>query len=324
MAAQDWAEPLVLETTAEDPGLGQTRAALEEGVDLVCAMGGDGTVRAVAEVLSGTTIPMGCSRPAPETCWPATSCCRGLLEAAVAVATGGRNKHIDVGWISLDGGERRAFLVMAGIGFDAHVMEATSEQFKARVASRPTSPKGPSTSSGRASPRPWSSTVESRSPARRARCWPATVAASPAASSSCRTQSSTTVSSTSSRSRPRASTGWPAPRPTSWPASRRATPSSTGGPHGGSRWGSRSPKGRDRRRCHRRDLVRAHRDRAPQPHRAGLDRGAGHAVADRLTSARQRQPAGTRQRKGLETHRSLIPTKGLLGYLRRARGAPSR
>ena len=59
MAAQDWAEPLVLETTAEDPGLGQTRAALEEGVDLVCAMGGDGTVRAVAEVLSGTTIPMG-------------------------------------------------------------------------------------------------------------------------------------------------------------------------------------------------------------------------------------------------------------------------
>ena len=63
--------------------------------------------------------------------------------------------------------------------------------------------------------------------------------------------------------------------------------------------GVEAPEGRDRRRCHRRDLVRAHRDRAPQPHRAGLDRGANHAVADRLTSARQRQPAGTRQRKGL-------------------------
>ena len=134
MAAQDWAEPLVLETTAEDPGLGQTRAALEEGVDLVCAMGGDGTVRAVAEVLSGTTIPMGLlpagtgNLLARNLLLPADS-----LEAAVAVATGGRNTHIDVGWISLDAGKRRAFLVMAGIGFDAHVMEATSEQFKARV-----------------------------------------------------------------------------------------------------------------------------------------------------------------------------------------------
>jgi Sphingosine kinase and enzymes related to eukaryotic diacylglycerol kinase len=59
MTAQDWQEPLVMETTAEDPGLGQTRAALSEGVDLVCAMGGDGTVRAVAQALTGSTTPMG-------------------------------------------------------------------------------------------------------------------------------------------------------------------------------------------------------------------------------------------------------------------------
>ena len=160
MTAQDWQEPLVMETTAEDPGLGQTRAALSEGVDLVCAMGGDGTVRAVAQALTGSTTPMGLL-PAGT----GNLLARNLLvpmdsiEDAVVVATGGRNRHIDVGWITLDptdvppteghdkpdeepgegagspnpGPERQAFLVMAGIGFDAHVMEATSEEFKARV-----------------------------------------------------------------------------------------------------------------------------------------------------------------------------------------------
>lgn len=187
LTAEGWQPPLVLGTTAQDPGLGQTSAALAEGVDLVCAMGGDGTVRAVAEVLSGTSIPMGLL-PAGT----GNLLARNLLvpmdslAAAVAVATGGRNRHIDVGWITLDPdvepsadprplsdgdppapeptpesapgvapgavpsmapsmgpstgpgaaparARRQAFLVMAGMGFDAHVMEETSEVFKSRV-----------------------------------------------------------------------------------------------------------------------------------------------------------------------------------------------
>ncbi|MFN8046828.1 MAG: diacylglycerol kinase family protein [Dermatophilaceae bacterium] len=151
MLAQEWAPPLVLETTAEDPGLGQTEAALAEGVDLVCAMGGDGTVRAVAQALAGSTTPMGLL-PAGTGNLLARNLLLPLfsLDEAVAVATGGRNRHVDVGWITLDpvaedepateseeavvtATSRRAFLVMAGIGFDAHVMEATSEEFKARV-----------------------------------------------------------------------------------------------------------------------------------------------------------------------------------------------
>lgn len=103
MVLQDWESPLVLETTADDPGLGQTRAALAEQVDLVCAMGGDGTVRAVAQVLAGTKTPMGLL-PAGT----GNLLARNLLvpmdtlDAAVGVATGGRNRHIDVGWITLD------------------------------------------------------------------------------------------------------------------------------------------------------------------------------------------------------------------------------
>lgn len=54
-----WADPLWLETTAEDTGTGQTREAVEAGVDLVCALGGDGTVRTVGAELAGTATPMG-------------------------------------------------------------------------------------------------------------------------------------------------------------------------------------------------------------------------------------------------------------------------
>ena len=59
ISAEDgWEEPLVIETTADDPGHGQAREALAAGVDLVIAAGGDGTVRCVAEELAGSGTMM--------------------------------------------------------------------------------------------------------------------------------------------------------------------------------------------------------------------------------------------------------------------------
>ncbi len=49
-----WARTLWFETSEEDPGGGMAEAALEAGADVVAAAGGDGTVRAVAEVVHGS------------------------------------------------------------------------------------------------------------------------------------------------------------------------------------------------------------------------------------------------------------------------------
>ncbi|MGH3426766.1 MAG: diacylglycerol/lipid kinase family protein, partial [Mycobacteriales bacterium] len=54
-----WASPLWLQTTIEDPGVGQARAALAAGADVVLACGGDGTVRHVAQALAKTGTPLG-------------------------------------------------------------------------------------------------------------------------------------------------------------------------------------------------------------------------------------------------------------------------
>src|SRR5215212_5326171 len=54
-----WLRSIGLETTEEDPGRAMARRAVEEGVDLVLAAGGDGTIRVVCSALAGTGIPFG-------------------------------------------------------------------------------------------------------------------------------------------------------------------------------------------------------------------------------------------------------------------------
>jgi hypothetical protein len=65
--------PLWLETSADDPGYGATAKALDQGAELVLALGGDGTVRAVLTVLAGSKVPLGSFPSAPATWWHPTS-----------------------------------------------------------------------------------------------------------------------------------------------------------------------------------------------------------------------------------------------------------
>jgi diacylglycerol kinase (ATP) len=132
---QGWAEPLWLETTVEDPGAGQARQALEAGVDVVIAAGGDGTVRCVAEVLAGTGTPMGLvplgtgnllARNLGVDISDPISACYDVLN--------GSEKAVDVVKASVNrSGEAQVFLVMAGLGYDAAIMADTVDVLKDRM-----------------------------------------------------------------------------------------------------------------------------------------------------------------------------------------------
>ncbi|MDJ0313528.1 diacylglycerol kinase family protein [Arthrobacter sp. H35-D1] len=130
-----WEEPLWLETSKDDPGHGQAKEALEAGVDVVIAAGGDGTIRAVAEVLAGTDTAMGLlplgtgnllARNLGIDVASPVRAARGVLE--------GTESRIDVVKVVVDHAEQeQMFLVAAGLGYDASIMANTVDGLKDRV-----------------------------------------------------------------------------------------------------------------------------------------------------------------------------------------------
>lgn len=156
-------EPMWFDTTEDDPGVGQTREAVERGAKLVVAVGGDGTVRAVAEGLVGTGAAMGI---VPQ--GTGNLLARNLdlpiddVTALLRIALTGTDRPIDVGWLTVVRDEARVsddiaeadpaaaqaqetppgalevprdhiFLVIAGLGFDAAIVADADEELKARV-----------------------------------------------------------------------------------------------------------------------------------------------------------------------------------------------
>lgn len=110
------------------------------GTDVVVAAGGDGTIRAVAEQLLGTGVPL---RVLPTGTGNLLARNLGINPAAwgaaISVICQGNEKAMDVGWLEVDRAgqgsylERHPFLVMAGAGLDAATMQSASEKMKRRA-----------------------------------------------------------------------------------------------------------------------------------------------------------------------------------------------
>lgn len=133
-----WTDPVLVETTVEDPGMGQAAAAVASGVGLVIACGGDGTVRSVAQGLIGTGVPMGVVPTGT-----GNLLARNLdipladIDAAFATAMAGRSRLIDLGEVHYTDGDGDqhddVFLVMLGAGMDAELIAGADDGLKARV-----------------------------------------------------------------------------------------------------------------------------------------------------------------------------------------------
>jgi YegS/Rv2252/BmrU family lipid kinase len=134
-----WDRPRFFETTAEDPGFSQAKAALDYGADVVLVGGGDGTVRAVAETLAGSNIPMGLV-PLGTGNLLARNVDLDVYNLAASVDTAlfGHQRFIDTARMAIVNSvtghsSDHAFLVIAGIGMDAEILSDTNDGLKRAV-----------------------------------------------------------------------------------------------------------------------------------------------------------------------------------------------
>jgi len=134
MAAEaGWDRPTWHLTTVEDSGTGMASAAAVAGADLVMVCGGDGTVREVCAELAGTGIPVGIIPAGTGNLLARNLSIPLYLRAAIDVALTGQDRAIDLVEVTGDGMADSHFLVMAGMGFDAAIMEGVNEDIKKRV-----------------------------------------------------------------------------------------------------------------------------------------------------------------------------------------------
>jgi diacylglycerol kinase family enzyme len=104
----------------------------------VIAAGGDGTVRAVAEGLRNTEVPLGILPTGTGNLLARNlELLRGSLDKSAAIAFSGANRSIDLGVAAMTtaNGETtdRVFLVLAGVGLDAEMIAETRPHLKRQV-----------------------------------------------------------------------------------------------------------------------------------------------------------------------------------------------
>lgn len=136
-AEAGYAKTVWFQTSAEDAGQIATRKALAKNPTVVLAAGGDGTVRAVAEALRSTDVPLALIPSGTGNLLARNLDVSLSLAPAVAAAFTGEDRTIDLGMAEItraDGEtEEHAFVVVAGIGLDAEMIANTNSKLKKAV-----------------------------------------------------------------------------------------------------------------------------------------------------------------------------------------------
>lgn len=130
-----WPQPLILPSDEDDGGVRAAEEAVEAGVGLIIAAGGDGTVRAVAHVIAETDVALGL---APIGTGNLLARNTDLFiedpEWCVKIAMYGHERNIDViRTRTYPTAEPDTSIIMTGMGYDAAVMESVSPELKERI-----------------------------------------------------------------------------------------------------------------------------------------------------------------------------------------------
>lgn len=134
-ASAGWDTTQWYPTSVEDAGQSVTKTAIEQGAAVVLAAGGDGTVRAVAEALRDSGVPIALI-PSGTGNLLARNLELTLTDqvASIRAAFTGTDRRIDLGIAEIeraDGtSEEHTFLVMAGLGLDAKMIALTNPKLK--------------------------------------------------------------------------------------------------------------------------------------------------------------------------------------------------
>lgn len=133
LAERGYDGPLWLETTEDDAGVGMARQAIDEKVDLVLVAGGDGTVRVVCAELAGTAIPAAVLPGGTGNLLARNLGISLELDDALLELLDGSEQRIDSVRIKGDNLPDDRFVVMAGLGLDAAIIEDAPDDLKKRV-----------------------------------------------------------------------------------------------------------------------------------------------------------------------------------------------
>lgn len=133
---RDGARPQFAETASGEAVQPLVAKAVQRGVSSVIAVGGDGTVRAIAASLADTRIPLGII---PAGTGNQVAAVMGIPRsplAAVEALVTAQPRTIDLGTATVrsrDQTRETVFVIGCGAGFDAQLMTATSSSLKHRL-----------------------------------------------------------------------------------------------------------------------------------------------------------------------------------------------
>ena len=102
--------------------------AVEQGVDVVIAAGGDGTINEVIQELVGSETALGVLPIGTANVWAREMGIPLDIAGASEILAYGRTRRIDAGCVN-----DRYFLLMVGIGFDGEVTRAVEKKFLKRL-----------------------------------------------------------------------------------------------------------------------------------------------------------------------------------------------